>query len=109
MKRIILALALLFALGSSTKLTAQEVRTRYYYYPSSNVYYNPTTNEYWYYDDVSTTWTEVKTLPTTITITKTPRYTVYYNGDDVWMDNAAHMQNYKVKKNGTMKAKKPKS
>ncbi len=109
MKRIILALALLFALGTTTKLTAQEVRTRFYYYPSSNVYYNPATTQYWYYDDVSTTWTEVKTLPTTITITKTPRYTVYYNGEDVWKDNTAHMQKYKAKRNGTMKAKKPKS
>ena len=109
MKRIILALALLFALGSTTKLAAQETRVRFYYYPSTNVYYNPASDQYWYYDDVSTTWTEVKTLPTTITLTKTPRYTVYYNGEDVWKDNATHMQKYKAKKNGTMKAKNPKS
>ncbi|HEV8285790.1 MAG TPA: hypothetical protein VGQ09_15860 [Chitinophagaceae bacterium] len=108
MKRIILALALLFALGNTTKLAAQEAKIRFYYYPSSNIYYNPATNEYWYYDDVSTTWMEVKTLPTTITITKTPRYTVYYNGNDVWKDNAVHVQKYKVKKDGTMKAKKTK-
>ena len=70
MKRIILALALLFALGSTTKLAAQETRVRFYYYPSSNV---------------------------------------YYNGEDVWKDNAMHMQKYKAKKNGTIKAKNPKS
>jgi len=109
MKRIILALALMFALGSTTRLAAQETRVRFYYYPSTNVYYNPTNAEYWYYDDVSATWTQVKTLPTTITLTKAPRYTVYYNGEDVWKDNTMHMQKYKVRKNGTMKAKKPKS
>ncbi len=109
MKRIILALALLFALGSTTKIAAQETRVKFYYYPSTNIYYNPSTGEYWYYNDLSTTWTEVKILPTTITFTKTPRYTVYYNGTDVWKDNTAHMQKYKVKKNGTMKAKKPKN
>src|SRR5438105_6952379 len=105
MKRILLALALLFALGSTTKLAAQETRVRFYYYPSTNVYYNPASDQYWYYDDVSTTWTEVKTLPTTITLTKTPRYTVYYNGEDVWKDNATHMQKYKARKNGTIKQK----
>jgi hypothetical protein len=108
MKRIILALALLFALGTTTKLAAQETqRVKFYYYPSSNIYYNVSNGDYWYYDDVSATWTEVKTLPTTITFTKAPRYTVYYSGTDVWKENAAHMQKYKVKKNGTVKAKKP--
>ena len=110
MKRIILALALLFALGSSTKVLAQqpvtkETRVTYYYYPSSNVYYNPANTEYWYYDDVSATWVQVKDLPTTIVLTKTPRYTVYYNGEDVWKDNAMHMKKYKGKK-GETKAKK---
>lgn len=105
MKRIILALALLFALGSSTRLAAQETRVRFYYYPESNIYYNPANSEYWYYDDVSATWTQVKTLPTTIVLTKAPRYTVYYSGEDVWKDNAMHMKKYKGKK-GEVKAKK---
>jgi hypothetical protein len=110
MKRIILALALLFALGSTTRLVAQqpqpkETRVTFYYYPSSNVYYNPGNSEYWYYDDVSTTWTQVKELPTTIVLTKTPRYTVYYSGEEVWKDNAVHMKKYKGKK-GEIKAKK---
>src|SRR5262245_47487141 len=108
MKKIILALALVFALGSTAKLAAQETKVTFYYYPASNIYYNPASNQYWYYDDVSTNWVEVKTLPTAIVLTKTPRYTVYYNGEDVWKDNAAHMQKYKVKKNGTTKVKKPK-
>lgn len=108
MKRIILAMALLLSLGTTMNLAAQG-RVKFYYYPSSNIYYNPASNEYWYYDDVSTTWTEVRALPTTVTVAKSPRYIVYYNGNDVWKENAAHLQKYKVKKNGTAKAKKPKS
>jgi hypothetical protein len=112
MKRIILALAVLFALATSTKVSAQapvtkETRVTFYYYPSSNIYYNPTNTEYWYYDDVSATWTQVKELPSTIVLTKTPRYTVYYSGEDVWKDNAVHMKKYKGKK-GETKAKKDK-
>jgi len=108
MKKIILGLVLLFALSGTTKLSAQEVqRVKFYYYPSSNVYYNVSTGEYWYYDDVSTTWIEVKALPTTITFEKAPKYTVYYNGIDVWKENAEHIKKYKVKKDGEIKAKKP--
>ena len=110
MKKIIFGLVLLFSLGSATKLMAQETKTqqvKFYYYPSSNIYYNITSGEYWYYDDVSATWTQVKTLPESITLTKTPVYTVYYNGEEVWKDNAAHMKKYKAKNNGTIKAKKP--
>ena len=109
MKKIILALVLVFTLGGSAKLAAQESRVKFYYYPSSNIYYNPSTNQYWYYNTTTTAWLEVKTLPTTIVVTKTPSYTVYYNGEDVWKDNPAHMQKYKVKKNGAAKVKKPKS
>ncbi|HZJ59108.1 MAG TPA: hypothetical protein VFD24_02485 [Chitinophagaceae bacterium] len=38
---------------------------------------------------------------------KTPRYTVYYNGPEVWKDNAEHVKRYKVKDNGELKEKKP--
>src|SRR5258705_13864439 len=111
MKKIILAIALLVAIGSTLTVSAQETRTvtttrvRYYYYPSSNVYFNPTNNEYWYYDDASTTWMQVQSLPTTITLTKTPRYTVYYSGEDVWKDNSMHRKKYKAKGNGVAKTK----
>jgi hypothetical protein len=110
MKKFIFGLVLLFSLGGATKLMAQETKTqqvKFYYYPSSNIYYNVTAGEYWYYDDVSATWTQVKTLPESITLTKAPVYTVYYNGEEVWKENAAHMKKYKVKNNGTIKAKKP--
>jgi hypothetical protein len=116
MKQIILAFVLFVAFGSTLK--AQETRTttttttqriRYYYYPSSNIYYNPSTGDYWYYDDGTTAWVDVKTLPSTITITKSPKYTVYYNGTDVWKDNSMHQKKYKIKSNGVVKAKPKKS
>ena len=98
----------LFALGICVNTSAQDnknptqndQRVRYYYYPSSNVYYNVTTGDYWYYDNGSTTWLQAKTLPTTIVVEKTPRYTVYYNGPEVWKDNAMHQKKYKAKKGG---------
>ena len=103
MKKFICALSLLIGLACSTQVIGQvnqmqsTERVRFYYYPSSNVYYNPTTNEYWYYDKPTTKWVEVTTLPTTITVTKTPRYTIYYKGEDVWKDNAMHQKKYKAK------------
>jgi len=111
MKKIILMIAVFFAVGSSLTVSAQQTQTttvtrvKYYYYPTSNIYYDPVNNEYWYFDDASTTWMEVQTLPTTIIFTKTPKYTVYYNGKDVWKDNATHRKKYKVKDNGLTKTK----
>jgi hypothetical protein len=107
MKKIIMAIALLFALGSTFSLyaqqptqqpTQQDQQVKFYYYPSSNVYFNVSTGQYWYYDEPTVKWMEVKTLPETITLEKTPVYTVYYSGEDVWKDNATHQKKYKVKK-----------
>ena len=103
MKKIIVLLAVLFALGSFRQVAAQ-VRVSYYYYPSANVYYNIGTGDYWYYDPGTTAWVTVKSLPSGITITRTPRYTVYYNGPNVWKDNAAHKTKYKVKKTQVKKS-----
>lgn len=100
MKKIIVLLAVLFALGSF-KHAAAQARVTYYYYPSSNVYYNIGTHDYWYYDPGTTAWVTVKTLPSGITITRAPKYTVYYNGPDVWKDNATHKTKYKVIKTKT--------
>jgi len=109
MKKIILGLVFLFAIAGASKLSAQETqKVTFYYYPSSNVYFNTTASDYWYYDETTKGWVEVKTLPTTITLEKTPRYTVYYNGTDVWKDNAEHVKRYKVKDNGELKEKKSK-
>src|SRR5258705_13130665 len=96
MKKIILGLALLIALGT-TSVNAQ--RVRYYYYPSTNVYYNPVTNEYWYYDDPTTAWLTVRTLPTTVVVNKnTRRYVVYHNNKDPWRENAMDKKKYKGRK-----------
>jgi hypothetical protein len=94
MKKIILALSLLFIVGSTLNVSAQG-RVKFYYYPSSNVYYNVSTGEYWYYDEPAIRWVEVRTLPSNITIAKTRAYTVYYNGRDVWKNNAVHKNKYK--------------
>jgi hypothetical protein len=98
MKKFVFAIALLFGLTSAINGFSQDHRMKYYYYPSSNVYYNVSTGEYWYYDSPTTKWVEVKTLPTTITVEKTVVDTVYYNGPDVWKENAMHQKKYKVKK-----------
>ena len=108
MKKIILGLVLLSAIGGASKISAQATqKVTFYYYPSSNVYYNVVASDYWYYDGATNAWVEVKTLPTTITLEKAPRYTVYYTGKDVWKDNAGHVKKYKVKDNGELKEKKP--
>jgi len=107
MKKIILGFVFLFAIVGASRISAQETqKVTFYYYPSSNVYYNVSASDYWYYDDATNTWVEVKTLPTTITLEKAPRYTVYYNSKDVWKDNASHLKKYKVKDNGELKQKK---
>src|SRR5258706_9678813 len=104
MKKIILALTVLFVLGSTVQ--GQQQRVKFYYYPSSNVYYNISTGEYWYYDEPNVKWVEVKTLPQTIKIEKTPAYTLTYNGEDVWKENAMHQKKYKSKtKKGKTKTK----
>lgn len=120
MKKMILLLSMIGGLSALQQATAQDTttkttthhrvttthtRTRYYYYPESNVYYNVGTGDYYYYDTPSTKWTMVRTLPETIVVDKTPRYTVYYNGEDVYRQNAVHLKKYKVKKNGTVKTK----
>jgi hypothetical protein len=103
MKKIILALAVLFAFAGVQKATAQDQRVKFYYYPSNNVYYDVSGNQYWYYDEPTVKWMEVKTLPTTITLQKTPVYTVYYNGSDVWKDNDKHKAKYKGNKSDPKK------
>lgn len=111
MKKIIMAAGLLLSLSSAiaqtttTQTTTTTSRTKYYYYPSTNVYYNPTTSEYWYYDTPSTTWTEVKSLPATVTVSDNDRNTIYYSGTDPYINNTVDLKKYKVKKNGKVKAK----
>ncbi|MES2431161.1 MAG: hypothetical protein V4556_09495 [Bacteroidota bacterium] len=113
MKRVILGLALMLGIFSVSKTYAQDptvtTTTTYWYYPSENVYYNEVTGDYWYYDNPTTTWMTVKTLPNTYVVTdKTHHVDVTYAGTDVWKENKEHLMKYKMKKNGKMKVK-PKS
>ena len=78
---------------------------KYYYYPSSNVYFDEATGNYWYQANGSTDWTEVQTLPTTVTIDQTTRVPLEYTGDQPWKDNASDIKKYKVKGNGEVKLK----
>ena len=103
MKKVFVILAVLFALGSFNQVAAQS-KVTYYYYPAPNVYYNVSTGDYLYYSPANTAWVTVKTLPSGITITKTPRHIVYYNGHDVWKDNGAHKTKYKIKKTTVTKS-----
>ena len=103
MKKIIVMLAVLFAIGVKE---ASAQRISFYYYPSSNVYFNISTGNYIYYDPGVTTWVTVQRLPATIVVTRTPRYIVYYNGPEVWRDNGLHKGKYKAKKTVVKKSVK---
>jgi len=105
MKKIIVMLAVLFALGVKQ---AGAQRLTFYYYPSQNVYYNVASHDYLYYDPGTTTWVTVRTLPRTIVINRTPRYTVYYNSPEVWRDNGLHKGKYKIRKAKVYKSNKGK-
>lgn len=111
MKKLLSVLILSFALISSfaqttTRTTTTTHRTyRYYYYPASNVYFNEASGNYWYWDNGSSQWTTVQTLPANIKVVKSGRYLVNYNGDDPWKNNPDDIRKYKVKKNGKVKIK----
>lgn len=103
MKQLIIAIALLLAIGSTTDANAQ--RVRYYYYPHTNVYYNTVSGDYWYYDESKTNWMTVKALPSSITIDDNNRFVIIYDGIDVYKENSTHKKKYKVKKSGEIKEK----
>jgi hypothetical protein len=118
MKKIILGMFVLFVSGSALTANAQEKPstttttttttqgTKYSYYPALDTYYNDATGEYIYYDQPTIKWVTAKTLPATITWDpNAEHYSVYYNGPDVWKDNAGHKTKYKVKKDGSVKQK----
>ena len=90
---------------STTTTTTTTTGHKYYYYPSSNVYWDEASGNYWYWDNSTTQWSTTQTLPTTITVDKTNRYSLDYNGTDPWKNNASDLKKYKVKKNGEVKVK----
>ncbi len=78
---------------------------KYYYYPGSNVYYNAGPKLYYY--NSGSSWKGVSVLPPGITITTgAPRYIVYHNTPEVWLNNDMHVVKYKANKNKPMKHKK---
>jgi hypothetical protein len=112
MKKILLSMlicgSLLSASAQVTDTTTNTTVTtthKYYYYPSSNIYYDNASGNYWYWDKSTSQWMMTQTLPSTITLEKTPQYPITYNGNDPWKNNMADMKKYKVRKNGTIKIK----
>ena len=104
MKKIIVMLAVALALSPALfaqqtqptqQPTDQSQQVKFYFYPASNVYFNVTSEDYWYFDEANAKWVEVKTLPETIVLQKTPVYTIMYSGTDVWKDNETHKKKYK--------------
>ncbi|MDB5231096.1 MAG: hypothetical protein JWN76_1901 [Chitinophagaceae bacterium] len=108
MKKILFVALLVtgFAFTSSAQTTTTTTTTthRYYYYPDANVYYEPSSSNYWYYDEPSTKWVTVRTLPSGINVAKRKYKTFNYIGTDPWKDEA-FAKKYKVKKNGKVKTK----
>jgi hypothetical protein len=107
MKTIILALVLVCAVSTQSSAQVKVETTpaakdvKFWYYPTQNIYFNETTGEYWYYDEPTVKWVEVKTLPSTITVLDADtKYEVYYKDEEVWRMNQAHKSKYKVKTNG---------
>ena len=106
MKKIILGLLLCTTMVSaSAQVTRTTVHHRYYYYSSANVYFDEESGNYWYWDTPSSQWKMVRTLPADITLVKSPKYQLRYEGDDPWKKNADDVKKYKVKKNGRVKVK----
>jgi hypothetical protein len=111
MKKILFLLLLagaVFSASAQTTTTTTRTTThkyRYYYYPASNIYYDEDSGNYWYWDNASSQWSLVQTLPSNMKVVQTQRYPVMYNGADPWKNNAADIKKFKVKKNGKVKIK----
>jgi hypothetical protein len=91
-------IALLFTIGSNlakAQTTDTSSRQSYYYYPKQNVYFSPKSNSYFYYDSSATSWKSVNQLPANYDINnQSQKNLIYYNGTDVWKNNAADMKQY---------------
>ena len=91
MKKILFLVFLM--IGFSILNNAQAQKTKFYYYPSSNVYFNTASGKYIYNNNGQ--WTTVKSLPA-----KKPldphRVIVYNNTPEVWVNNPSHIKKYKT-------------
>ncbi len=115
MKRLVILLVSVITVIAFTANTATAQpphakaygKQKFYYYPASNVYYDAGPDLYYYNSGPS--WTGVRVLPATITITASaPRFAVYHQGPEVWLDNPVHVVKYKAYKNKPVKYKKGK-
>ena len=94
MKKLVLMLVSTVMIMVFTINTATAQKHKYYYYPSTNVYYDAGPGLYYY--NPGTTWTSVRVLPPGFSITiGAPRYVVYHQGPDVWVNNQIHVVKYK--------------
>jgi hypothetical protein len=71
----------------------ENARQEFRYYPNANVYYNAAANRYWYMNNGA--WVDAAYLPNNCYLGNESYSNVYYNGYDVWRDNAVHVQNYR--------------
>jgi len=106
-KSVILLISVIFLMAfTANSATAQ--KHKYYYYPGSNVYYDAGPGLYYY--NQGSSWTGVRVLPPGISITfGAPRYVIYHQGPNVWVDNRVHVVKYKNYKNKPGKYKKHKN
>lgn len=107
MKKSVIMLVSAFMFMAFTANTASAQKHKFYYYPASNVYYDAGPGLYYY--NPGSAWTGVRVLPPGFSITiGAPRYVVYHQGPNVWVNNHAHVIKYKGHKNNGMKYKKHK-
>lgn len=91
MKKLLLFVLLVagFSFGSQAQL-------KFYYYPSPNVYYDVAQKQYVYQNNGN--WIPVTVLPANIKTKGGPRYIVYNQTPDIWIQNGAHIKKYKAPK-----------
>ena len=87
---------LFFALLVAGFSLTSQAQLKFYYYPSSNTYYDVSQKRYLYQNNGS--WTPVTVLPATIRTVGRPRYIVYNQTPDVWIQNETHVKKYKAPK-----------
>jgi hypothetical protein len=92
MKKVLIVFILIVGFALTNKLQAQ--KTKFYYYPSSNVYYNTTSGKYIYSNNGN--WTTVNKLPARFAIARTPGVIVYNSSPEVWNNNRTHITKYKA-------------
>jgi len=91
MKKISIVVFLIIGFSIVNKAEAQ--KTKFYYYPSSNVYYNTASGKYIYNNNGQ--WTMVKSLPAKKSLDPR-RVIVYNNTPEVWTNNLSHVAKYKA-------------